>query len=94
MIRDAVVSHNSPGRLRVKIAALKGDVGALTACKEQFAQCPDISAVEVNETTGSMLFLHETSMAVIAEYAGRKIFLSCRNNRGEGEVTPGIFTKI
>jgi superoxide dismutase len=85
MIRDAVVSHNSPGRLRVKIAALKGDVGALTACKEQFAQCPDISAVEVNETTGSMLFLHETSMAVITEYARTKdIFVLQEQPRGQG----------
>jgi superoxide dismutase len=91
MIRDAVVSHNSPGRVRVKIAALKGDVGALNACKEQLTQCPGISTVEVNATTGSMLFLHETSMASIAEYARAKDIFVLREQRRERGSNPGNF---
>ncbi len=72
MIRDAVVAHNTPGRFRVKITVLKGDGGALAVCKEQLAQCPGITAVEVNATTGSILLLHQTSIAAIADYARTK----------------------
>jgi len=88
MIHHAVVSHNSAGRFRVKIPALKGNVGALTVCKEQFTQCPGIRAVEVNATTGSMLFLHETSMAAIAEYARTKDIFVLREAREKGN-NPG-----
>lgn len=72
MSRDAIVSHSSRGRLRVKIASLKGDEGALAECKNQFAQCPGIVAVEVSPVTGSMLFLHQTSNDAIAEFARTK----------------------
>jgi len=89
MIRQALVSHNSPGRFRVKIAALKGDERALAACKEQFTQCPGISRVEVNATTGSMLFLHETSMAAIAEYARTKEIFVLREQSREKGMNPG-----
>ncbi|HUI45166.1 MAG TPA: hypothetical protein VL122_04110 [Nitrospirota bacterium] len=102
MIRDAVVSHNSRGRFRVKIASLKGDREAINVCKEQFMRCPGINTVEVNALTGSMLFLHETSMAAITEYARTKdIFILREQGSNPGnfhqnitETFKGIDNKI
>ena len=72
MIRDAVVSHSSAGRLRVKIASLKGEESALADYRDQLAQCPGVSTVEISPVKGSMLFLHNTSSEAIAEYARAK----------------------
>ena len=81
MIRDAVVAHSSPGRLRIKIASLKGDEGALAACRDQAVQCPGVVAIEVNPVTGSMLFIHQTSVAAIAEYARVKDLFSLEEQK-------------
>jgi Heavy metal associated domain 2 len=87
MIRDAVVSHSSPGRLRIKIASLKGEEKALAEWKEQLAQCPGVSSVDISPVTGSILLIHQTSIDAIAEYARRKeLFLlqQARQIQGRG----------
>ncbi len=72
MIPDAVMTHASQGRLRIRIPSKKGDEESLIFYRKQFAECPGIFSVEVNPVTGSMLFLHTTSIPAIAEYARSK----------------------
>jgi hypothetical protein len=75
MIRDAVISHNSPGRLRIKIGSLKGEADILANWKKVFAECPGVVGVEANPVTGSILFLHQSSISKIVEYArGKELF--------------------
>ncbi len=72
MIPDAVMTHASPGRLRLRIPLKKGDEESLIFCRKQLAECPGILSIEVNPVTGSMLFLHKTTVPAIAEYARSK----------------------
>jgi hypothetical protein len=69
MIPDAVVSHISPGRMRIKIASKKGDAAYFSLLKEFFSKCNGIERLEVNPLTGSVLFLHNLDVKAIAEYA-------------------------
>jgi hypothetical protein len=72
MIPDAIIAHESSGRLRIKIPSYRGDAGVLAASRDHLSQCPGLISVEINPTTGSMLFLHQTSTAAIFEYAHAK----------------------
>jgi hypothetical protein len=72
MMPDAFIAHESSGRLRIKIPASRGDAGVLAAYRDHLSQCPGIISVEINPTTGSMLFLHQTSAAAIFDYAHAK----------------------
>jgi hypothetical protein len=69
MIPDAVIAHASTGRLRIKIPSQKGNLAALKSQGDQLAACPGILSIEVNPVTGSMLFLHQTTITAISEYA-------------------------
>jgi len=95
MIRDAIVSHSSPGRLRVKIASLKGEEKALADCKDQVAQCPGVIRVDVSPVTGSMLFLHQSSITAIAEYARTKeLFLLQEEGQIQGRGSGNLHQNI
>lgn len=72
MMPDAFIAHETSGRLRIKIPASRGDAGVLAAYRDHLSQCPGIISVEINPTTGSMLFLHQTSAAAIFDYAHAK----------------------
>ena len=72
MMPEAIIAHESSGRLRIKIPASRGDAGVLAAYRDYLSQCPGIISVEINPVTGSMLFLHQTSAAAIFDYAHEK----------------------
>ena len=72
MMPEAIIAHESSGRLRIKIPASRGDAGVLAAYRDHLSQCPGIISVEINPITGSMLFLHQTSVAAIFDYAHEK----------------------
>ncbi len=82
MIPDAVIAHASKGRLRIKIPLRKGNLAALKSVGDQIAACPGILSIEVNPGTGSMLFLHQTSVHEIAEYALSKNLFSLQEQKG------------
>jgi len=69
MMPEAVIAHESPGRLRIKISAFRGDAAQFAACREKISQCPGLISLEINSITGSILFLHQTSAAAIFDYA-------------------------
>jgi hypothetical protein len=75
MTPSAVIAHASTGRLRIRIASQKGNLGALKSQGDQLAACPGILSIEVNPGTGSILLLHQTTVHEIAEYArSRNLF--------------------
>jgi len=81
MIPDAIISHASKGRLRVKIPSQRGNLGALKAYGDQFATCPGVLSIEVNPVTGSMLLIHQTTVGEIVEFARSKNLFSLKEQK-------------
>lgn len=69
MINEGFVSHQSHGRLRIKIFQAKGDAEYFQGLKKALAVNSQISAVEVNPVTASVLILHNTTNEEIINYA-------------------------
>jgi hypothetical protein len=76
MIPAAVIAHASSGRLRIRIPSEKGNLPALKSVGDQLAACPGILSIEVNQGTGSILMLHQTTVHAIAEYGRSKDLFS------------------
>jgi hypothetical protein len=76
MISVAHVSHQTSGRLRVKIPSKKGNSNYFEAVKSGFAGLGGIDDIQVNHLTGSVLFLLKgASEEAIASHAlSRGIF--------------------
>jgi heavy-metal-associated domain-containing protein len=55
MAVDAYVHHYVPGRLRLKIPAVKGEAAELRDISSAIAKAPGINQVEYNPITGSIL---------------------------------------
>jgi hypothetical protein len=53
------VVHRSPGRLRVRIAALREDPDLVGRVREQFTTFPGVTRVETTPETGSLLVSYE-----------------------------------
>ncbi len=82
MIPSAVIAHDSPGRLRIRVPTRKGDLAALKSLGDQLAACPGILSIEVNTGMGSILLLHQTTVQEIAEYARSKNLFSIAAPKG------------
>ncbi|MBF0486533.1 MAG: hypothetical protein HQK98_00090 [Nitrospirae bacterium] len=72
MIGEGIVSHQTQGRLRIKILEAKGDAEYFAELKKTLADNPKISTVEVNPITASVLILHNTSNEEILTYAAEQ----------------------
>ena len=90
MIPDAVIAHASRGRLRVKIPSQRGNLVALKSCGDQFASCPGVLSIEVNPATGSMLLIHQTTLAEIAEYARSKNLFVLKEQKSSKEPSESV----
>lgn len=69
MLPHAYISHQTTGRLRIKIPSKKGDQRYLTGVKERFSGFEGIENIELNPLTGSILIIHKVNRERIAEYA-------------------------
>lgn len=69
MIPKAHLVHESAGRLRVRIPSKKNDAAYLQSLRDRFRGMTGISAVHVNPSIGSALFLHSVEGSVIMQYA-------------------------
>ncbi len=69
MIPEAVVSHTTPGRVRVKVPSMKGDAEYFSALKEHFTHFEGVDQVEANALTGSVLFIHSADLKAVAAFA-------------------------
>lgn len=56
---DAIVVHRLPGRLRLRLSALRNEHEALASIAAKLRVAPGIQAVEFNAVTGSLLLRYE-----------------------------------
>jgi hypothetical protein len=66
-IEGIQVVHALPGRVRLKVAKVKGDPEFARKAQEKFAAVPGIQKVEANPITGSLLILYDLAAPLAAE---------------------------
>lgn len=66
------MSHQSPGRLRLRIPSQRGQVPFFDKAAQQLAQCPGVERIEANPLTASILVVPGISTAELANYAESK----------------------
>jgi len=69
---EGYISHQSPGRLRLKFPMQKGDESFFNKLGKRLLSCPGVQKVEGNPLTGSVLMLHESDSQSIVEFAREK----------------------
>lgn len=70
MLPTAVMVHQLPGRLRLRVADRRRDTAYFEQLAQQLGQCPGVVEALVRPLTGSVLILHEgRDSDVILEYA-------------------------
>lgn len=77
-VQGLEIVHALPGRVRLKVARLRGDPALAREAQTRLAGVPGITAIEANPTTGSLLVCFEPerlksleSLAALAEALGR-----------------------
>lgn len=72
MARSAIISHRTPGRIRIKIPSAKADPEFLEQARAALSALPGVIEVSSNPLTGSLLVLHlpETQLDLKAAGAG------------------------
>lgn len=67
MTEGIQVVHALPGRVRLKVAKVKGNPELARKAQEKFAAVPGIQKVEANPLTGSVLVFFDLAASVAAE---------------------------
>jgi hypothetical protein len=70
---DAYISHNTSGRVRIRVPSKKGEVAFFQSLKDMGVQFPNVHEVTVNPVTGSILIKHSLDPKIMEELA-RKYF--------------------
>ncbi|CAK0754236.1 hypothetical protein CCP3SC1_220039 [Gammaproteobacteria bacterium] len=65
----ALVTHSSPGRLRLKVPSVRGEEEWFLAAQTQLATCAEVREVEVNSHTASILVHHNGNADVVFNWA-------------------------
>ena len=63
------VTHAVPGRIRLKIAGLKGDPSLATEIPRELAEVPGIHDIEINAVTESVLVCYSIEMLATSHAA-------------------------
>lgn len=93
MLPEAQCIHQTPGRLRIRIPAGKGNKAFFAYVEEQLARCPVVTAAQANPVTGSVLISHSGEMRGIAEFAGKnKLFRLIPDKKNPGSVAHATIT--
>ncbi|MGO9611511.1 MAG: HMA2 domain-containing protein [Dissulfurispiraceae bacterium] len=82
MLPNAYISHQTMGRLRVKIPSKKGAEGYFTSLKERLLGIEGVRTVETNPLTGSVLLVHGMDVRTIAEFAAANNLFSLQELNG------------
>ncbi len=69
MIPEAHVTHEIPGRMRIRVASRRGDQGFFSALRDRLAGLDGIESVETNSLTGSVLLCHRLDRGGLAALA-------------------------
>lgn len=72
MIPEAYVSHQSLGRVRIKVPAKRGNETYFAHLRNSFEECEGIGTIDVNPITGSILFTHTIDFKILKEYVAEK----------------------
>lgn len=56
---EVKIVHFLPGRVRLKVAAIKGDPGRAEHLRAVFAQVPGVLGIDYNTLTGSVLIRYD-----------------------------------
>lgn len=85
VLPTAYVKHRMPGRVRLKIPAMRGDDAYFELLAETLAGCEQIRQLQLNPPTASLLVLHDDApFEAIAEYAvSAGLFAIAEGNGGE-----------
>ncbi|HJW81415.1 MAG TPA: hypothetical protein VJ396_04140 [Acidiferrobacterales bacterium] len=68
MLPHAEITHNSPGRLRLRIRARRGHADYFAGIEEKLVQCPGIERVVTNPVTGSVLLEPAIDLAALVAF--------------------------
>src|SRR4030065_445161 len=68
MLPHAEITHNSPGRLRLRIRAQRGHAVYFAGIEEKLVQCPGIERVVANPVTGSVLLELAIDLAALVSF--------------------------
>lgn len=91
MLPEAYVCHKIPGRLRIRIPSRKGNEVYFSSLGSHFSRFQGFEKLEVNEVTGSVLFVGEADVEEIADYAlGNQLFVL----RGAGSPPTPVSQRI
>lgn len=79
MIPEARITHEIPGRMRMRIASRKGDHQFFSALKDRLAALDGIVNVETNSLTGSILLFHHMEKGALAAFASDNALFSMQS---------------
>jgi hypothetical protein len=68
MLPHAEITHNSPGRLRLRIRAQRGRADYFAGIEEKLVQCPGVERVATNPVTGSVLLEPANDLAALVTF--------------------------
>jgi hypothetical protein len=68
MLPHAEITHNSPGRLRLRISARRGRADYFASIEEKLVQCPGVERVVTNPVTGSVLLEPAIDLAALVTF--------------------------
>jgi hypothetical protein len=75
MTSTAIIEHQLPGRLRLRIPTRRGDVSFFQGIVHALSECPDVKEIDATPLTGSILIRHSGSaQAITAAATERKLF--------------------
>ncbi|MCS6892242.1 MAG: hypothetical protein NZN45_11560 [Rhodovarius sp.] len=86
----ALLVHRLPGRLRLRLPALRGDAAGMAALSARIAALPGVSRAEASALTGSLVLFHDgptESLLAQAEAAG--LFALRRGDAPSAAPQPG-----
>ncbi len=61
------VAHAIPGRIRLKVAQVRGNTGLARAIETRLSATPGVQGVEANPVTGSVVVVFETGEMAVAD---------------------------
>ncbi|MBF0557823.1 MAG: hypothetical protein HQL08_03475 [Nitrospirae bacterium] len=91
MLPDAVLSHTTTGRFRVKVPSRKGDAAYFSSVREHFAHFEGVEQVEINVMTSSVL-IYCSDLKAVAAFAEEKALFRLRILRPLKASMAGNFT--
>jgi len=66
---EALLVHDTPGRVRLRVAEKRGDRAYFLAAQRALSSCPSVRHVSVSPLTGSLLILHSGELSALASFA-------------------------